>query len=598
MYGQIDANIINEIKSKADILEIVAEKVRLQKKGRYYFGRCPFHLEDTPSFSVSRERQMYYCFGCHAGGDIFSFLMQTDGLTFMEAAESIAQRVGVTITTTDLNPIEKKVLEEREQLYHINSLATKWFQEQLNKTREGNYGLEYLRRRSLSDETISLFQLGFAPASWDKLTSFLTKQGFSPKLLLQAGLSIENNSDSFSMHDRFRNRIIFPIHDYRGRVVAFGGRVLDDSLPKYLNSPETPVFNKSQNLYGLSLAAQTVRQQDEAVLVEGYMDVISCHQNGVTNAVASLGTALTPEQGKLMLRYTDKVYFAYDSDAAGKKAIQKGIYVLTDLGLHVKVINFTDTKDPDEYFNKYGIKGFQNLITHAQPAFSFLLDTLINHKDMHNPTEKAEIVKELFPFINKNSDVVVREEYLKQMAYVLSVNESAVYTEFRKFQKKLPQDVNFSQKFGKNTLVNSKQLKECNFSIDKIKGKILAAAFQDTDKRKVIAQLIDFPFLDNDLEEKLFDSVIHTEYSDPEELINLLSDELKVLARYILFNEAFLLEGKETIEDLINFLKRQYIKGRLEEINLLLARYNFSGGLTEEFKKLLSESQALQAKLK
>ena len=481
---------------------------------------------------------------------------------------------------------------EREQLYRIHELAAKWFAAQLNETENRQHALAYLKQRNLTDETIKIFKLGFAPAG-DNLSQFLLAKGYSKDLLVKSGISINAGA---KIYDRFKNRIIFPIEDYRGRIIAFGGRVLDDSQPKYLNSPETPIFSKSQNLYGLSQAAANIRKQNVAVLVEGYMDVIACHQHGVTNAVASLGTALTVEQGKLLLRYAEKLFFAYDSDAAGKKAVQKGIATLSDLGFHIKVVSYPDAKDPDEYLSKHGVEKFQELLQSAQSSFTFLLEYAMSGKDIKNPTEKSEVLKDLFPFVAKIKDLVVKEEYLKQAAFTLGINESTVFNEFRKFLKKIPANVNFSANFGKNTLVNSEKQ---NIRLpDKYRGKILATAIQNSKERQKIASLIDFPFSDNIPEQKLYNEVVSSETDNIEGLIKSLSEDLQGLARKIIFSDKYLLEGKETIEDIVLFLSKQYIKKRIEEINGQLAQYNISAGLTPEFKALLSEKQRLQAKLK
>lgn len=595
MQTQVDASIIREIKDKADIVEIISEQVRLQKKGKNFTGLCPFHLEDTPSFSVSRERQMYYCFGCHASGDVISYLMQTSGLTFMQSVETLGSRYGVKFSTKTLADHEKKQLEEREEIYLLHELSAKWYVDQLKESEEGKNARDYLKRRGLNEETNTKFQIGFAPAAWDKLSNYLLQKNFSSHLLLSAGLCIENKDGS--IHDRFRNRVMFPIQDYRGRIIAFGGRVLDDSLPKYLNSPETLIFNKSQNLYGLSFAGQAIRHKNEAILVEGYMDVITCHQHGITNAVASLGTALTAEQGKLLLRYTEKTFFAYDSDTAGKKAVQKGIFILSELGLHIRVITYQDSKDPDEFLTKHNVTDFYELQKNAQNAISFLLSYYMAGVDLSNATEKAEVIQKVFPYIAKLKDIVVQEEYLKQTAFVLSVNERAVFAEFRKFQKKLPQDVNFSANFGKNTHVNIKSTDDELASLDKYHGKLLATALQNTTLRKSIAELIDFPFSDQEEINNYYLTVTQTEL-DAEELIAGFNNEWKLISRTILFNEKYLLEGKETVEDVIVFLRKQYLKQRLEEINEKLAQYNILAGLTEEFKVLLSEKQQLLSQLK
>lgn len=592
LYTQIDSNAVAEVKAKADIVEIVSEQVRLQKKGKYYFGCCPFHLEKTASFSVSQERQMYYCFGCHAGGDVISFLMQTVGMTFAQAVEKLADRYGVKINVNELTVSEKKTLEERDEILRLYEVATNWYENQLHGN-NAKQALTYLEKRKISIETMKKFQIGFATG--DLLSQHLVNKGIDKRLLIKSGIVAENEQGH--IRDRFRNRVIFPIHDYRGRVIAFGGRVIDDSLPKYVNSPETSIYSKSQNLYGLSHAAQTIRQKNNVILAEGYLDVISLHQHGITNAVASLGTALTVEQSKLLLRYSDKIYFAYDTDNAGKKAARKGIYILNDIGFNIKVIIYPDAKDPDEFLNKHDQNAFLELQNHAQSAFAFLMDFAASDRDLHNPSDKAEILKDVFEFINSTEDAVVREEYLKQITFYLGVNESAVFAEFRKFQKKIPRNVNFSDKIGKNTFIANNPPKEA-YQTDRYRAKVISEALQNKQCRTKIAQLLNFPFSENEEEEKLLKMILQDTEAETENLISRMPEEWQSRTREILFNEKFELEGKETIEDIISFLYKQNFKKRLEEINAQLARFNATSNLPAEALTLLAERQKLQERLK
>ena len=592
MYTQIDSTAIAEIKAKADIVEVVSEQVRLQKKGKYHFGCCPFHLEKTASFSVSQERQMYYCFGCHAGGDVIAFLMQTIGLTFAQAIEKLADRYGVNINVAELSGSEKKILEERDKILRLYQMAANWYEEQIhgNNTKQA---LAYLEKRKISDETMRKFQIGYAPG--DQLTQHLLQKGTEKQILIKSGIAVENEHGI--IRDRFRNRIIFPVHDYRGRVIAFGGRVIDDSLPKYVNSPETSVYSKSQTLYGLSQAAQTIRQKNNVILAEGYLDVISLHQHGITNAVASLGTALTSEQSKLLLRYSDKIYFAYDTDIAGKKATRKGIYILNEMGFNIKVLTYPDAKDPDEFLNKHDQNAFLELQHHAQSAFAFLMNFAALDRDLHNPSDKAEILKDVFEFINATQDAVVREEYLKQVTFFLGVNESAVFAEFRKFQKKIPRNVNFSDNFGKNTFTANEQTKEA-YQTDRYRGKVISLALQSKEQRSKITEILTFPFSENVEEENFLKMILQNTEAETENLISKMPEALQFRMREILFNEKFELEGKETIEDIMTFLYKQNFKKRIEEVNAQLARFNSVSNLPAEALTLLAERQKLQEQLK
>ena len=351
MSRHFDNDLIERIKEANDIVAVISEHVALKKKGKNYWGCCPFHNEKTPSFSVTPEKGFFYCFGCHASGNAINFLMRYENLTFPEALERLAARANIPLPAAELSNEERRRSAHRQELYEVNQLATTFFHNCLTKTEMGKTGLTYLRNRGLSDETIARFQLGFAPDSWDRLYRAFTERGISPGLLVETGLCRQGNNGR--VYDYFRNRVMFPICDGKGRVVGFGGRVLDDSTPKYLNSPENVIFNKGHLLFAFDKAYRAIREKRQAILVEGYMDVISAHNRGVTNVVASLGTAYTKDHGRLLLRQAEEVVLAYDMDGAGQKAARRAIELLQNTEFKVRVVAMPDGKDPDDYVRNH-----------------------------------------------------------------------------------------------------------------------------------------------------------------------------------------------------------------------------------------------------
>ena len=326
--GYIPQEVLDEIVARCDIVSVINEYVPLKRKGSNYQGLCPFHNEKTPSFSVSPSKQIFHCFGCGKGGNVFKFIMEIEGISFVEAAEKLAKRAGVKLPEKEMTSAQRKALEQRKRYQQINELAARYYHTVLMKSKMGQPYREYLRQRQISDDTIIKFRLGATPAGWDNLYREMKKRGITEQEMLDLGLISQTKKGTYV--DRFRQRLMFPICDEKGTVIAFGGRIIDkDSSPqKYLNSPDTPLFHKSRNLYGLHLARAGIRNADQAIIVEGYMDVISCHQHGITNAIAPLGTAFTPEQGKLLMRNTYQVGISFDGDAAGTKATMRCLDIL------------------------------------------------------------------------------------------------------------------------------------------------------------------------------------------------------------------------------------------------------------------------------
>ena len=403
--------IIEEVRSKNDIVDVISQYVRLNKKGSTYFGLCPFHNEKTGSFSVSPNKQMYYCFGCGAGGNVFTFLMEYENFTFGEAMETLAERVGVELPKQEMTSAQRQEADRRTRLLEINKEAAKYFYLLLRNDR-GKRALEYFRKRELSEETMKKFGLGYSDQYSDDLYRFLRAKGYEDDILKESGLvSIDERRGGC---DKFWNRAMFPIMDVHNKVIGFGGRVMGEGEPKYLNSPETPIFDKSRNLYGLNFARTTKKPQ--LLLCEGYMDVIALHQAGFDNAVASLGTALTSGHANLLKRYTKEVYLTYDSDGAGVKAALRAIPLLKEVGITTKIINMKPYKDPDEFIKALGAESYQERIDKAENSFLFEVRIMQQQYDMHDPDGKTAFFNEVAKRLCGFSEKLERDIYIDAVA--------------------------------------------------------------------------------------------------------------------------------------------------------------------------------------
>ncbi len=403
--------VIEEVRARNDIVDVVSGYVRLQKKGANHFGLCPFHNEKSPSFSVSQGKQMYYCFGCGAGGNVITFLQQYENASFQEAVKMLADRAGIKLPEAEYSEAARAKENHRARLLAVNKEAAKYFYYQL-RAPQGKQGLTYLKNRQLSEETIHKFGLGFANKTSDDLSRYLKEKGFSDALLQEAGVSTFD--ERYGVHDKFWNRVIFPIQDINHRVIGFGGRVMGDGTPKYLNSPETPVFDKSRNLYGLNFARSS--RKNQFILCEGYMDVITMHQAGFTQAVASLGTAFTPGQASLLKRYAEEVLLAYDSDGAGVKAALRAIGILRESGLTGKVISFAPYKDPDEFIKAEGAEAFEKRLSEAENSFLFEIRILSGEFDLSDPAGKTKFHREIAKKLCGFSEEAERANYMEAIA--------------------------------------------------------------------------------------------------------------------------------------------------------------------------------------
>lgn len=400
---------IDEVKQRTDIVEVISQYISLSKAGRTFRGLCPFHSEKHPSFFVYPEQQSWHCFGCNTGGDVFSFVMKKEDIDFGEALRLLAQRAGVTISAKP----EREIKDKGARLYQVNEAAAQFFHDLLLNSPDGEKARKYIAGRSLDPKTTTDFQLGFSPNRWEALKQYLMDMSYTEKELLAAGLIIE--AEAGKTHDRFRNRLMFPIHNSRGQVIGFGARALDDSQPKYLNSPETPVFDKSSSLYGINLAATAVRQQDMAVIVEGYIDVITAHQSGFNNVVASMGTSVTEKQISSLKKLTKNIALALDADAAGEEAMLRGVDYENTLDAEVRVIILPKGKDPDDVI-KQDAKTWQHLVEEALPIVDYTFNMVTSKLDLTTARDKSLAADRLLPIIAKMKNDIRRDHYLNKLA--------------------------------------------------------------------------------------------------------------------------------------------------------------------------------------
>ncbi len=416
--------VIEDVRERNDIVDVISQYVKLQKRGSNYFGLCPFHNEKSPSFSVSRDKQMYYCFGCGKGGNVYTFLMEYENFSFQEAIKALADRAGVKLPEAEYSREEREEQDKRSGLLEINKQAALYFYSRLHSP-AGQAGLAYLQGRGLTEETMRNFGLGYADKYSSDLYKFLKQKGYSDGILKESGLFHVDEKRGFS--DKFWNRVMFPIMDANSRVIGFGGRVMGDGKPKYLNSPETLIFDKSRNLYGLNVARRTRRKN--FIICEGYMDVISMHQAGYTNAVASLGTALTSQQCSLMSRFTKQVLVIYDMDGAGVKAALRAIPMLRTAGLSTKVVNLRPHKDPDEFIKAEGAEAFEQRLEEAENSFLFMVRMTEQNYDMNDPGERSRFFHEVAVMLLEIEDEIERNSYTEAIARKYHIEQSMLVSQ-------------------------------------------------------------------------------------------------------------------------------------------------------------------------
>lgn len=426
MFIRYSDELIEEIRINNDIVDVVSEYVKLEKRGKNYFGLCPFHREKTPSFSVEATKQIFYCFGCGKGGNVFQFISLAEKIDYIESVRLLADRAKIALPESD-DAGEAEKARLKQQILNINLIAAKYYNGILN-SEKGEAASKYLIKRAISGSTAKKFGLGYSTEEWDGLYRHLRSQGISEEHMLESGLIMQSSKGR--LYDRFKGRLMFPIFDVRGNVIGFGGRVLDDSLPKYLNSPETPTYSKGRHLYALNFAKNSGDKR--LVVVEGYMDVISLFQSGITNAVASLGTALTESQGRILKKYAEEIIISYDADTAGQAATQRGLNILSEIGCNVRVLTVPDGKDPDEYIRKNGPDGFRKLIEKSLSLVEYKIRALRGGQDLSTTDGKIGFLNKAAAILARVDNVVEREMYIKKLSREYEISEEAMLSEVLK----------------------------------------------------------------------------------------------------------------------------------------------------------------------
>ena len=424
----IPSEIIEEIRNKSDIVKVISDYVKLKKRGKNYVGLCPFHAEKDPSFTVSFEKQLFHCFGCNEGGNIFAFLMKAENIGFAEAVEELGGRLGIAVPKPSAGGVSRG---EKDKLYQVMLMATRFFRECLEGA-AGAAARSYLKERGILEKTVSLFELGFAPQGWDNLFKHLVSRGVAPALIERAGLILPREGKN-GYYDRFRSRLIFPVLDPRGRAVALVGRALGNEEPKYLNSPDTPIYHKGETLYGLNLSKEQIRKSKGAIMVEGNFDLITPIQAGFTNSVATLGTALTASQCKLLSRYCDTIILAYDADAAGGTAAERSVELMRDQGLKVKVAQLVGGKDPDEVIRRQGKEAFEKCIASALPFLEFKIRRVLLRHNLNEIEARAKALREVAGVLAREKDAFVQKEYAKLAAPLLKLDLDTLLAEIKRF---------------------------------------------------------------------------------------------------------------------------------------------------------------------
>ncbi|WLR60574.1 DNA primase [Guptibacillus hwajinpoensis] len=492
MSGRIPEEKIEAIRKSTDIVDVISDYVQLKKQGRNFFGLCPFHGESTPSFSVAPDKQIYHCFGCGAGGNAFSFLMEIEGYNFIEAVEALGQKSGIELPEVQDNQnSNSKTTSENEVIYKAHDFLAKLYNHCMVKTPEGEKARDYLSERGFTNEMIEKFQLGFAPDSWDYATGYLEKRNYPIEKIANAGLLAKREFDG-KYFDRFRNRIMFPIWDPKGRPVAFGGRILGEGEPKYLNSPETKLFQKGKFLYGFHLTRSSIRLKDQAILLEGYVDVITAYGNGVQNVVASLGTALTKDQAKLLRRQTESVVICYDSDKAGINAAIRAADELVQAGCYVRIAKMPNGLDPDDYIRTYGAERFEkDVIGAASTVMAFKMEVFRSGKNLSDEGERIRYIEEVLKEISGLSNPVERDHYLRQLSEEFSLSLDALKQQVTQFYKE-----------GKKSKDNAPPKRDNNARKNFYVKKKLLPAFQNSERI-----LLAYMMRDLDVAEKVQEEV-------------------------------------------------------------------------------------------
>lgn len=574
--------IIDEVRQTNDIVDIISQYVRLKRSGRNFFGLCPFHNEKSPSFSVSPDKQIFHCFGCGVGGNVFTFLTKIEGISFVEAVQNLAERSNIQLPTIE-NKGDAAKEELKAKVYKVNEFAANYYHENLYKP-ESKIAQEYIKKRKLTNETLKSFQIGFS-GKFDELYKALTEQGFKETEILESGLVNKNDNGKFI--DRYRNRLMFPICDVRGRVIAFGGRVLDDSKPKYINSPENIVYSKGRHLFGLNVAKKN--DIKKILIVEGYMDVISLHQRGITNVVASLGTALTQQQGWLLRKNSEQIILSFDSDEAGLTAKMRALDILQNMGCDIRILQMEGAKDPDEFIIKYGNARFQTLIEKALSVIEFKVKNLKKDLDLNNVNDKIKFLNEIAKLISKIDNTIEKEIYIEKIAKSYDISKEAIYAEVNKLSYSSSKSEKFLEK-NKPVIKQQKIQQEIvPEAINRRENTVLAILLMgDLNIFQVIKQNIKIEDFKVEINKKIIQK-LYEEFEKGNSNINGILDDLDEEEQnhitMIMADDYEIQDIEKAIDDIIQNYEKEKINVRKFEILEELEKENIS----QEEKKLLEK---------
>jgi DNA primase len=599
MTGSIPGEKITEIRERASIVEVISDFVSLKKSGKNYLGLCPFHSERTPSFTVNEEKGIFHCFGCGAGGNIFNFLMRASHLNFPEAVKELAKRYGIPLPQRELSDEEKRRRSLKARLFEINELAAEFYHRVLHAQKDGEEGRRYLAKRGLSEQIIAEHRLGFAPASWDSLTLFLQGKGVPLNLPQDLGLIIPRKEGSGvqtrpSFYDRFRCRVIFPILNEAGRVSGFGGRIVESAAPngtqpapKYMNSPESPIYSKGHMLYGLNLAKGPIREQGMALIVEGYMDLLSLYQEGIRNVVASLGTALTTAQLGLLGRYTREAVLVFDADEGGQKATQRSLELFLQEGISARVVSLPGGFDPDSFIRQEKMDGFKRILRGALPVVEYLLEQALRRHSTQTVEAKVRAVRELIPALNRLQDPLEQNLYVERVASRLGLKESQIRAQLRSKGTQAEEAMKAPPRAPQGP-VHERLLLQLmllrNQVIQEVQGVVRPDGFSDPRHKKLAQELMALWETDKKV--------------NVQELLSRVGDEdLKALISELLLAEESVIDADRMLRDCLRKVRlsrvRQEIQHVDEEIRQRTREGQEGSAGTSGLKELLKRKQRL-----
>ena len=556
--------IIEEVRQANDIVEVISQYVHLKRSGRNFFGLCPFHNEKSPSFSVSPDKQIFHCFGCGVGGNAITFISKIEGLGFKEAVEALAERANIVLPTIS-NNVDNQKEELKSKVYKVNSFTAEYYHKKLYQ-KESKIAQEYIKQRKLNNETLESFKIGFS-GNFDELYQALKKEGFKDEEILESGLVNKNEKGMYI--DRYRNRLMIPIQDERGRVIAFGGRVLDDSKPKYINSPENIVYSKGRHLFGLNIAKKG--DTKKLLIVEGYMDAISLHQRGITNVVAALGTALTPNQGWLLRKNAEQIILGFDSDGAGQTAIMRAMEVMQNMGCDMRVLQLEGAKDPDEFIVKYGTARFQKALDDAISLIEFKVKVLKQDLNLENASDKIKFLNEIAKLISKINNTMEQEIYIEKISKGYNISKEAIYGQVNKLQ--------YANNQSKKTLEKSKPVvvhkikkeeEDASKEIKKRENTIISILVNNPDSYEQIKQNIKVEDFKDETNKALLKEIyaeLEKENSNLSVVLNHLENEnMQNHLTEIMAEDYGILDNKKAIEDIIRTYEREKLEKRRDDI--------------------------------